>query len=159
MAHLGCCTAAYLWVVGTGLLGYLMFQQFIERGYSWCAPPLPPPNNFNNTTVLSFAGYEGMRIALEPCPVTEVKINLSAAHLNASMCVAQGVGAGDHPVIRAVPGALRVRPICVPGRLRGAHSTTSHLFPCHFQCFLGCGMRGDPQSIAHLGQRNETGHV
>ena len=28
--------AAYIWVVGSGLLGYLMFQQFIERGYSWC---------------------------------------------------------------------------------------------------------------------------
>ena len=29
--------AAYIWVVGSGLLGYLMFQQFIERGYSWYA--------------------------------------------------------------------------------------------------------------------------
>jgi len=28
--------AAYLWVVGTGLLGYLMLEQFIQRGDSWC---------------------------------------------------------------------------------------------------------------------------
>ena len=28
--------AAYLWVVGTGLLGYLMLEQFIDRGDSWC---------------------------------------------------------------------------------------------------------------------------
>ena len=31
-----CAHAAYLWVVGTGLLGYLMLEQFIQRGDSWC---------------------------------------------------------------------------------------------------------------------------
>jgi len=136
------CFTAYLWVVGTGLLGYLMFEQFISRGYSWCHFTSLPPhkhghgsfceqNRLHNLHSAHMSGPLVLYVAWHYPPSDFIVIVATWFYFFnhrslTGVCFSwQGMGVGDYTIIRPLQRALRVLSICIPGRLWGTNTPRS----------------------------------